>query len=327
LKLLFQPDQTDVDGNVLAVPKSLSHFITSWSNTTYAETDCGYVLLQEFIAKKFSIYLWRIHADESMTLYPFSEKPILALQFMLLGNLPCILSGYGEKLLEQSKSELFYVPVGVNQALAAPGEYESLHIEIEPQYLDDIDEAYPAVKVLLKKLRDASDEGTPLHPVRIGYISRAIIHDLRLTKKTGADLLVEMNVSIVGLLSAYISAVQEQEIDRVRKNVPHKQKLIDIKEEIVVNPHIHRQNLIALSKKYGLSITELKKNFKKLFDETPGEFVRRHALNKAKYLLTTTTRTIDDISDEVGYNYRINFDRAFLKQFGIQPSLLRSNRK
>lgn len=326
MKLFVQPDQTDADGNALPVPKHLSYLIASWSNAHYNREEFGYTVIQEFVARKFSIHLWRIVANKPATLYPSSDRPILALQFMLLGNLPCILAGYGKKILQQSRSELFYVPVGINEAFADTGEYETLHFELEQGYLEEIAEANKGVKDLIERLNNASSEGKPLLPVRIGYISRAIIRNLLASKKTGPDLVVEMNLFIVGLLSEYISGAQEQENDFARTDVPHKEKLIDIKHEIIANPHIHRQKLSTLSRKFTMSITELKKNFKKLFDVAPGEFVRMHALNKAKYLITTTTRTIDDISEEVGYNYRINFDRAFQRQFGSLPATLRSKK-
>jgi AraC-like DNA-binding protein len=225
--------------------------------------------------------------------------------------------------LKRSTYELFYIPVGVNEARFEPGDYESFHIELEPGFLEDIAETYPNVMELLSRFYTSSKKGTPMIPVSMGYVSRAVIKKIRSCDKNGGDLLIELYRYIVDLFSEYISGIREEERDKRRENFHHKEILLEIKKEIISDPNIENQELSKLSKKYRIGLTELKKEFRLFFGETPAAFVRSHALAKAHYLITTTDETIERIAYEVGYGFRSNFDKSFKKQFGYSPASLR----
>jgi AraC-like DNA-binding protein len=323
LELLYDPVDSEDGGIPMPVPARLRRFLSSWASPKYREYPFGYTLIQEYHSKRFSIHIWRIHAETPAKLYPSSDRPMIALQFMLEGDLPCVLVGYGPKRLQHSKYELFYVPISHNEAWFEPGEYESLHIEMEPEFLDDIADTYPQVRQLLDRLGQASEKGVPLIPVIINYVVRAILKNLRKCEKTGGDLKIVMHRYIVDLLTEYIAGIKDQEEDERRINIPHKETLIRIKQEILAYPHIHNQSIYKLQMRHAINAMTLKKNFKSLFDSSIGAFVRFHALTHAHYLIVTTQRSIDDISDEVGYHYRSNFDKSFKRQFDYSPSSLR----
>jgi AraC-like DNA-binding protein len=324
LELLHNPDNGySNDGKSLPLPEHLKRNLLSWATYFYFEYPFGYSLIQQFFAKKFSIHIWQIHADKPGKLYPASDRPTIAIQAMIEGEIPCVLVGFGQKVLKKHKYELFYVPVSVNEAWLEPGNYESFHIELEPGFLEDIAETYADAMELLTRFENASEKGIPMIAVNISYVARAIISNIRSCDKQGGDLVIQLHQFIVDLLSEYITGIQQQEKDEKLIGIAHKEVLMRIKHEILADPNIMNLELKKLSKKFGLSITELKKGFKSLFDKTPGAFIRYHALYKAHYLLTTTNQGVDDIAGEVGYGYRSNFDKAFKKQFGFLPASLR----
>jgi AraC-like DNA-binding protein len=323
LELLLYPGYDMDGGKLLPVPANIKKLISPWAKTRYCEFAFGYILIQQFISRKFSIHIWQIHITESCKLYPASDRPTIAIQVMLEGEIPCMLVGFGKKLLKKSTYELFYVPVSINEAQFEPGDYESFHIELEPGFLEDIAESYPDARELLERFNNASEKGIPMISIGISYVTRALIKNIRTCDKTNGDLIIELHRYIVDLLSEYVAGIRELERDGKRKNIPHKDILIRIKQEITADPNIGRQELKKLSLKYRMSITELKKDFKALFGQTPGSFIRFHALKKAHYLITTTKQSIDEIADDVGYGYRSNFDKSFKKQFGFFPSHLR----
>jgi AraC family transcriptional activator of pyochelin receptor len=323
LKLLHDPERHVEGGKLLNLPTSMKRFLSPWANAAYREYDFGSTLIQEFYAKRFSVFSWRIHADRPGKLYPISDRPVIALQFMIQGDLDCILAGFGKKLLKKLNYELFYIPVGVNEARFEAGDYETLHIEMEPELLEDIGDTFPEARELLGRLNGSSENGIPMVTVGMNYVTRAIIKNIRDCEKTGGDLVIHLRRYIVDLLTEYITGIRDLEKDVVRKNVLHKDLLIKIKQEILANPHIHKQSIEKISQRHGINVMALKKNFKSLFEVTLGAFIRFHALTQARYLIVTTGRSIDDISDEVGYRYRNNFDKAFKRQFGCPPSSLR----
>lgn len=70
-----------------------------------------------------------------------------------------------------------------------------------------------------------------------------------------------------------------------------------------------------------------KYHFARLFKETcgysPHEFVIQTRLNRAKYLLTTTSLPINRIAEEVGYQNATTFSSVFANRVGVSPSRFR----
>jgi AraC-like DNA-binding protein len=81
----------------------------------------------------------------------------------------------------------------------------------------------------------------------------------------------------------------------------------------------------SLARSMGTNSTRLKKGFKKQFKMSVFERVTWHRMNRARYLLETTNRTMDDIAAEVGYSRRTSFTAAFKRVFGECPMRVRGN--
>jgi AraC-like DNA-binding protein len=81
----------------------------------------------------------------------------------------------------------------------------------------------------------------------------------------------------------------------------------------------------ALARSMGTNSTRLKKGFKKQFKMSVFERVTWHRMNRARFLLETTNRTLDDIAAEVGYSRRTSFSAAFKRVFGECPVRIRGN--
>jgi AraC-like DNA-binding protein len=326
LELLYKPGDANDKGKLLPIPSHLKRFLVPWATSFYYEYPFGNSLIQEFNTRKFRVYFWRIHIDQSANLYPTCKQPTIAIQAMLVGEIPCTLVGFGEKILKNLRYELFYVPVSINEARLKLGDYQSFHIELEPGFLDEIAETYSLARELLRRFIAVSTYGTPMVSVNIGYVAAAIIKNICSCKKTGGELVIALHRYLVDLLSEYVAGITEQEKVENGKRVPHKDILVRIKDEILANPNVATQTLKKLSARYGISVTEIKESFKIISGNSPGAFIRFHALSKAYYLISTTTQSIDDILDEVGYGYRSNFDKSFKKQFDVLPASLRKRK-
>ena len=324
MKLLADPSQKKDPGELLPIPHYLKKAVPTWAGTDYRQYDFGFLLIQEFISNKFSLFIWRIMVQRQVLLYPSSDKPILALQFTLQGNIPCVLTGFGNKLLVESTYELFYVPVGKNQANFEPGEYESFHIEMEASFLEEASKSHPKIKALLEKLNSASAHGTPLLAGRIDYQVKTILNSLRRYSDRGKDTTSDMQKYIVELLSHYLAELKRSESRSVLPNIDRRETLIRIRDQILQNPDMEEQTLKNLSQQHRIHIAMLKRNFKTLFGETLVSFVRIECLKKARWLLSTSGRSVKDIADEIGYPDKSNFAKAYRRQFGMAPN---ENRK
>jgi AraC-like DNA-binding protein len=326
MNLSLDSAKKETTTNVLPVPKALNKYIAPWANIKYDEYDFGKVLLQEWTSHKFSIFIWHHFIEKEIDLQLDFDKPSIVLQFIIAGKTSWHYPG-----VKQSHSHLLdpvdrimYFPRGKTRIIFHQGHHEIINIEIDKDYLQNTAGDYPGIDKLIECVQLSSKKVLILNTASINYISKAILKNLRLCEEDGTNLKLEMQKYIIELLSEYFRATGEWERDQKLVTVPNKESLIKMKNSILIAPDIHVQTLENMSKQFGISLTSLKLNFKVLFGYSLGVFVRMHALNKARYLVETTTRSIDDISDEIGYIYRANFNQAFKKQFGFSAAALRN---
>jgi AraC-like DNA-binding protein len=324
MKLLADPSQKKDPGELLPIPAYLQKTVPGWAGADYRQYDFGYLLIQEFFSKRFSIYIWKIMIQHPVLLYPCSDKPTLNLQFTIRGNIPCVLKGFGKKLLLENHYELFYVPKGENQTWFEPGDYESLHIELNPSFLRKASENYPRVKALLEKLAVDSDLGESLAAGRMDYRVKGMLNHLRERGGDGDELIGELQKNIEELLNYFLAELKRIEIQDTLPKVFRRETLIRIREQVLQNPNMREQTLLKLSQEHLIPMTMLKRNFKVLFGQNLLSFIRVECLKKAKWLLSTTDRSVKDIVDEIGYKDKSNFAKAFRREFGKAPNAERS---
>ncbi len=323
--LAFHPTHPEIPGKEHTVPADWLRFVSPWSRPRFRRHDFGSTLIQELITPAFKIFIWRLDIQQAVRLYPSAEKPTIALQFTLEGNIPCKLTGFGDKRLEKENFEMFYVPIGYNEAWFDRGTYESLHIELKPHYLEELTAIRPEIKDLVSRLQAASSKGLPMAVAKMNYITAAIIQNLKACEKKGAALQLEMHKYILELLCEYLSVILQKEEDEKRINIPHKDLMIKIRDHILSSPNVHDHTLEKVARHFRINETMLKREFKALFEISVSEYVRVQVLERARYLVTTTKRSVEDIAEEVGYSSREALERSFKKQYNFSPSNLRTD--
>ena len=73
----------------------------------------------------------------------------------------------------------------------------------------------------------------------------------------------------------------------------------------------------------GMSRTQLHHKIKALTGKSTSIFVRSLRLQKGKYLLENTSKSISEVAYEVGFNHPSYFSKSFTEEFGLSPSSLR----
>ncbi len=78
-------------------------------------------------------------------------------------------------------------------------------------------------------------------------------------------------------------------------------------------------SLQAVSSAIFISKCHLCEIFSTVTGHTFGDYVRQQRLTRAKLLLSTTQRTIEDISQDCGYQTAAYFSTVFKKEIGLSP--------
>lgn len=82
----------------------------------------------------------------------------------------------------------------------------------------------------------------------------------------------------------------------------------------------------AIARRVGLTGRALETIFKRAIDETPGAYYLRLRLSAARRLVLDTRLAMADIAARTGFSSAAAFSRAFARDFGLPPSLLRQGK-
>ncbi len=89
----------------------------------------------------------------------------------------------------------------------------------------------------------------------------------------------------------------------------------------------YQQNpsLRDIAARVNLAPNYFHRQFTALFGISPFNFMMKQRLNNARHLLSSTSLTIKEIAEAVGYENPLYFSRVFTAQLGMAPSLYRSS--
>lgn len=102
-----------------------------------------------------------------------------------------------------------------------------------------------------------------------------------------------------------------------------KPSLRDIMEDNFNYP----MNLDEYARLSGRSLSTFKRDFKEIYETTPGRWLTRKRLDLANHLLEHTGKSITEIVLDCGFKNASHFSRAFKEQFDMPPSEWRAASK
>ncbi|WP_068472004.1 helix-turn-helix domain-containing protein [Saccharicrinis aurantiacus] len=79
-----------------------------------------------------------------------------------------------------------------------------------------------------------------------------------------------------------------------------------------------------LAKMSNLSLSSFKREFKKVYNDSPQNYINTKRIEKAQILLKSTALSVSDIAYDIGFNDPQYFTRLFTKHTGITPSEFRN---
>lgn len=78
-----------------------------------------------------------------------------------------------------------------------------------------------------------------------------------------------------------------------------------------------------LAQKTNLSVSSFKREFRKLYNDSPANYIKIQRLEKAAALLSTSDNRITEIAFDCGFNDLANFTKSFREKYGIAPTKYR----
>jgi AraC family transcriptional regulator, exoenzyme S synthesis regulatory protein ExsA len=84
-------------------------------------------------------------------------------------------------------------------------------------------------------------------------------------------------------------------------------------------------NIEELAQKTNLSVSSFKREFAKLYNDTPANYIKNKKLEKAAELLLASDNRIADIAYNCGFNDLANFTKSFHDKYHVSPTNYRLN--
>lgn len=95
-------------------------------------------------------------------------------------------------------------------------------------------------------------------------------------------------------------------------------------KQVIEDNLFSQVNVDELSQKVNLSVSSFKREFKKLYNDSPANYVKTRRLERAAELLLASDARITDIAFDCGFNDIANFTKSFHDKYGIAPTSYRS---
>jgi AraC-like DNA-binding protein len=80
-----------------------------------------------------------------------------------------------------------------------------------------------------------------------------------------------------------------------------------------------------LAQQNNLSVSSFKREFMKLYNDTPASFIKNKKLERAAELLLISDERITDIAFRCGFNDPANFSKSFFDKYNLTPTKYRLN--
>lgn len=78
-----------------------------------------------------------------------------------------------------------------------------------------------------------------------------------------------------------------------------------------------------LAQKVNLSVSSFKREFKKLYADSPASYIKNKRLEKSAELLTVSDQRVTDIAFDCGFNDLANFTKSFRDKYKVTPTRYR----
>ncbi len=93
-------------------------------------------------------------------------------------------------------------------------------------------------------------------------------------------------------------------------------------EDFMSKNFVFNVSLETFSKMTGRSLSTFKRDFKKVFDESPSRWLKKKRLEHAYYLIKEKNKMPSDVYLEVGFENLSHFSSSFKEVYGQNPSAL-----
>ncbi len=290
---------------------------------TYQKEDLT-VFSQVIDLPRYQIHFHIFDAENDVMVRPDPHGEILALHYMLHGNIDCVLRQGPQVSLVQGEYNMFVVPGRRHFARLKEGVYECFHVNMKPEIKDHLD------KLLLFDFfrRNLSSFGGMINfrPFRISADENLLITRILSCEKTGDEGAELLDVLASELLMAFAeryTSAMNAIFSKIKISSKHLANIYSMKAHYSKNlSNTHDVGAIALL--YKMSPSEVENGFEEVFGYSFSVYFEKQRLARAFALLSFDRYSLEAIAIMMGYDKVGELDASFEDFFGRNMEAMRN---
>lgn len=275
------------------------------------------------------IHVMNLHwtSFEDVILYDSTPVETININFHMAGRLDTTFEGLSHDLnMSPGKHNLVFSPEGGDtNRVAANDSLEMFHISLDKTFFADVigcDDHWSerVQKNLLYNRPFSGITGT----ANTTPLMQSLIREVKQCREAGAIRNLMVQSKVLELLALQIEQFRgPQRVDCI--SAADTEKLHQLK--YFLDTHFLEEfSLAELSRVCLLNEFKVKKGFKELFGTTVFGYLRKMRMDYAEQLLLDASRSVEEVSDLLGYEHAQHFSIAFKKYRGVNPSTIKSKR-
>lgn len=275
------------------------------------------------------IHVMNLHwtSQEDVVLYDSTPVDTININFHMAGRLDTTFEGLSHDLnMSPGKHNLVFSPEGGDtNRVAANESLEMFHISLDKAFFADVigcDDHWSerVQKNLLYNRPFSGITGT----ASTTPMMQGLIREVKQCGETGAMRNLMVQSKVLELLALQIEQFRgPRQSDRI--SAADTDKLHQLK--CFLDAHfLEEYSLAELSRICLLNEFKVKKGFKELFGTTVFGYLRKMRMDYAEQLLLDASRSVEEVSDLLGYEHAQHFSIAFKKYRGVNPSTIKYRR-
>lgn len=275
------------------------------------------------------VHLMNLHWNSEADVVLFDSTPVdtVNINFHMAGRLDTTFAGLSHDLhMNSGKHNLVFSPEGGDtNRVSANESLEMFHISLDKAFFSEIigcdDRWSERVQDNLRCNRPFSGiNGT----ANTTPFMQKLIREVKQCEEVGAVRNLMIQSKILELLALQIE--QFRGVGQTESiSAADAEKLHQLKNFLDTH-FLEEHSLAGLSRMCLLNEFKVKKGFKELFGTTVFGYLRKMRMDYAEQQLLDSSRSVEEVSDLLGYEHAQHFSTAFKKCRGINPSMLKSGR-
>lgn len=267
---------------------------------------------------------WQV--DRDVSIVENSRADTVNINFQMSGHMNTRFTGIRSELaMKPRKHNLIFSPEGGFQNGVKSGEQvEMFHISMGKRYFSDVIgcDDYWSECAQNNLLKDRPFAGKDVNPDLTPQMHK-LIRDIKQCQESGAMRNLLIQSKVLELLALQIGQMQDSRPGSPGLSVAETGRLHELKN-YMESHFLEDFSLPHLSRICLLNDFKLKKGFKELFGTTVFAYLRKLRMDFAGNLLLDSLKSIEDISEILGYEHPQHFSTAFKRYHGTTPSNFRS---